>query len=202
MERETGIEPASSAWKAGVLPLNYSRTAQILETPIQAKACWWRELDSNQRTRKRADLQSAAFNHSAIPPKRYTIAQNFWQQTFLRALCTQRGWSPQSAGVHGAVIGTGLPLRWRAAVIWAAPLCKKRISSRPCPVHLACFAMTSAPRPPSPPSSPAAGAAYKPPGLHSPARRLVLGVTLALGIVVSLTVVLSQRLGREHHAAT
>src|SRR4029077_2582854 len=25
VERETGIEPASSAWKAGVLPLNYSR---------------------------------------------------------------------------------------------------------------------------------------------------------------------------------
>jgi hypothetical protein len=29
---------------------------------------WWRRLDSNQRTRKRADLQSAAFNHSATPP--------------------------------------------------------------------------------------------------------------------------------------
>jgi hypothetical protein len=26
LERETGIEPASSAWKAGVLPLNYSRS--------------------------------------------------------------------------------------------------------------------------------------------------------------------------------
>ena len=26
MERETGIEPAPSAWKAEVLPLNYSRT--------------------------------------------------------------------------------------------------------------------------------------------------------------------------------
>ena len=25
MERETGIEPAPSAWKAEVLPLNYSR---------------------------------------------------------------------------------------------------------------------------------------------------------------------------------
>ena len=25
MERETGIEPAQSAWKAEVLPLNYSR---------------------------------------------------------------------------------------------------------------------------------------------------------------------------------
>jgi hypothetical protein len=27
MERETGIEPAPSAWKAEVLPLNYSRPA-------------------------------------------------------------------------------------------------------------------------------------------------------------------------------
>ena len=27
MERETGIEPAPSAWKAEVLPLNYSRLA-------------------------------------------------------------------------------------------------------------------------------------------------------------------------------
>ena len=26
LERETGIEPASLAWKARVLPLNYSRT--------------------------------------------------------------------------------------------------------------------------------------------------------------------------------
>ena len=30
---------------------------------------WWREKDSNLRTHKRADLQSAAFNHSAIPPQ-------------------------------------------------------------------------------------------------------------------------------------
>ena len=28
MERETGIEPAPSAWKAEVLPLNYSRAGQ------------------------------------------------------------------------------------------------------------------------------------------------------------------------------
>ena len=27
MERETGIEPAQSAWKAEVLPLNYSRSS-------------------------------------------------------------------------------------------------------------------------------------------------------------------------------
>ena len=29
MERETGIEPAPSAWKAEVLPLNYSRIRAI-----------------------------------------------------------------------------------------------------------------------------------------------------------------------------
>ena len=31
---------------------------------------WWTGLDSNQRTLARADLQSAAFNHSATPPQR------------------------------------------------------------------------------------------------------------------------------------
>ena len=30
---------------------------------------WWRGLDSNQRTHTRADLQSAAFNHSATSPR-------------------------------------------------------------------------------------------------------------------------------------
>jgi hypothetical protein len=32
-------------------------------------AGWWRGLDSNQRTLARADLQSAAFNHSATSPR-------------------------------------------------------------------------------------------------------------------------------------
>ena len=36
MERETGIEPASLAWKARVLPLNYSRAAL---TPGLSPAC-------------------------------------------------------------------------------------------------------------------------------------------------------------------
>ena len=30
MERETGIEPALVAWKATVLPLNYSRFGTVL----------------------------------------------------------------------------------------------------------------------------------------------------------------------------
>ena len=36
MERETGIEPASLAWKARVLPLNYSRVGRKLQRPLQA----------------------------------------------------------------------------------------------------------------------------------------------------------------------
>src|SRR5688572_24348039 len=40
--------------------LIYGRNLQILS--------WWRGLDSNQRTLARADLQSAAFNHSATSP--------------------------------------------------------------------------------------------------------------------------------------
>ena len=38
---------------------------------LRRTACrqgWWRGLDSNQRTLARADLQSAAFNHSATSP--------------------------------------------------------------------------------------------------------------------------------------
>ena len=38
---------------------------------------WWRGLDSNQRTRKRADLQSAAINHSATSPRNPTLSRIF-----------------------------------------------------------------------------------------------------------------------------
>ena len=33
MERVTGIEPAPSAWKAEVLPLNYTRVATVIACP-------------------------------------------------------------------------------------------------------------------------------------------------------------------------
>ena len=83
MERETGIEPVSLAWKAKVLPLNYSRLASLdlpesgllrLQRLLAAenqvnKNLWWRRLDSNQRRRKPTDLQSAPFSHSGTPPE-------------------------------------------------------------------------------------------------------------------------------------
>ena len=80
LERETGIEPAPSAWKAEVLPLNYSRIARTgtatldgpnLRTchrPCQARLKWWREVDSNHRRREPADLQSAPVGRLGIPP--------------------------------------------------------------------------------------------------------------------------------------
>ena len=84
MERETGIEPVSLAWKAKVLPLNYSRTDraarvdaapmlgnhfQLLKSIRRKPVCWWRRLDSNQCRRKPTDLQSAPFSHSGTPPE-------------------------------------------------------------------------------------------------------------------------------------
>ena len=79
MERETGIEPASLAWKARVLPLNYSRIASTARIARFAKMTlvavfnttyhWWRGLDSNQCRRKPTDLQSAPFSHSGTPPE-------------------------------------------------------------------------------------------------------------------------------------
>ena len=73
MERAAGIEPASSAWKAEVLPLNYARVTiqpnQYLMKPTllpgfklaplkpskgpdaeTSLQIWWREVDSNHRS--------------------------------------------------------------------------------------------------------------------------------------------------------
>ena len=52
-------------------------TAGVTATPEQPTRGWWTGLDSNQRTETRADLQSAAFNHSATCPwgPRWEVAQ-------------------------------------------------------------------------------------------------------------------------------
>lgn len=83
-----GIEPLALAWKAKVLPLyeprtiphqqfrsiNFRTTVWTLLISAPLFSCWWRGLDSNQRTRKRADLQSAAINHSATCPSCRQVA--------------------------------------------------------------------------------------------------------------------------------
>ena len=60
--------------------------------PLSTTA-WWRGLDSNQRTRKRADLQSAAINHSATPPQeaeQFSIEHCFCQLELSRNPCFRK----------------------------------------------------------------------------------------------------------------
>src|SRR5690349_5455471 len=52
---------------SGILP--FSERPGRLDVRDRAYRSWWRGLDSNQRTLARADLQSAAFNHSATSPR-------------------------------------------------------------------------------------------------------------------------------------
>ena len=63
LERETGIEPASSAWKAEVLPLNYSRPARFAN---------YRKLVEGEgfepSKAEPSDLQSDPFDRSGTPP--------------------------------------------------------------------------------------------------------------------------------------
>ena len=58
MERVKGIEPSQPAWKAGTLPLSYTRILSLVEDggfePPKAQL---------------TDLQSAPFGHSGNPPQ-------------------------------------------------------------------------------------------------------------------------------------
>ncbi len=91
-----GIEPTYSAWKAEVLPLNYTRSARRparqVSSPVQVAESnhpqvkspesnrddprlsatlwfWWRGKDSNLRRHKPADLQSAPVGRLGTPPR-------------------------------------------------------------------------------------------------------------------------------------
>ena len=71
LERVAGIEPASSAWKAEVLPLNYTRSTPQL--PIKRYHLPTVSLvGGGGRIRtyegEPSDLQSDPFDHSGTPP--------------------------------------------------------------------------------------------------------------------------------------
>ena len=83
LERVMGIEPTYSAWKAEVLPLNYTRKrSPVPVRPVQFAQSgrkyprlsatlwyWWRGKDSNLRRHKPADLQSAPVGRLGTPPR-------------------------------------------------------------------------------------------------------------------------------------
>ena len=64
-----GIEPTLSAWKAEVLPLNYTRMLSYIKLRKNMSS----PIGGGGRIRtyeaETADLQSAPFNHSGTPPK-------------------------------------------------------------------------------------------------------------------------------------
>ena len=65
--------PRPPAWKAGALPLSYSRPsdrrARYRQSLPKGHANkWWGEEDLNLRRRSPADLQSAPFGHLGISP--------------------------------------------------------------------------------------------------------------------------------------
>ena len=71
MERVAGIEPAQPAWKAGVLPLNYTRlifsalSVLLPPRPSNGGGGWIRTTEAYA-----SDLQSDPFDRSGTPPKR------------------------------------------------------------------------------------------------------------------------------------
>ena len=65
LERVAGIEPASSAWKAEVLPLNYTRRLIVPQLFILTLV----EGEGFEPSKaKPSDLQSDPFDHSGTPP--------------------------------------------------------------------------------------------------------------------------------------
>ena len=76
MERVAGIEPAQPAWKAGVLPLNYTRL-NLLRPSAPLKSYggggWIRTTEAYA-----SDLQSDPFGHSGTPPKRSSKGRIPW----------------------------------------------------------------------------------------------------------------------------
>ena len=70
MERVAGIEPAQPAWKAGVLPLNYTRLiysalpALLPPRTFSGGGGWIRTTEACA-----SDLQSDPFGHSGTPPE-------------------------------------------------------------------------------------------------------------------------------------
>src|SRR5262249_35006055 len=64
--------PRHLAWKARALPAELH--------PHQAEQRLWREKDSNLRSVDAADLQSAPFGHSGIPPNRVPLPSSFFKE--------------------------------------------------------------------------------------------------------------------------
>jgi hypothetical protein len=69
MERVVGIEPTRPAWKAGVLPLNYTRNSY--RYPIRLSVVEGGGFEPPKA--EPSDLQSDPFDRSGTPPNNFTL---------------------------------------------------------------------------------------------------------------------------------
>ena len=65
-----GIEPTSSAWKAEVLPLNYTRWIRTPRVACPKHSCMVEGVGFEPTKAEPADLQSAPVDRLGTPPKR------------------------------------------------------------------------------------------------------------------------------------
>src|SRR5215472_7342243 len=122
VERVMGIEPTSSAWKAEVLPLNYTRAdgAPLPAAPLSGPPSalgWWRGKDSNLRRRKPADLQSAPVGRLGTPPQnepRILILPRRRVNASWPAFCLPEGRADPGSPGSGEPDGRPQPLEARA----------------------------------------------------------------------------------------
>ncbi len=68
LERVMGIEPTPSAWKAEVLPLNYTRLVTFRTAAL--RCCLVEGVGFEPTKAEPADLQSAPVDRLGTPPKR------------------------------------------------------------------------------------------------------------------------------------
>ena len=65
-----GIEPTPSAWKAEVLPLNYTRRIRTPHVACLKHSCMVEGVGFEPTKAEPADLQSAPVDRLGTPPKR------------------------------------------------------------------------------------------------------------------------------------
>src|SRR5436189_5373719 len=91
--------PRPPAWKAGALPLSYSRPSE--SRPRQPEK-WWGGEDLNPRRRPPADLQSAPFGHLGTSPNLPACDENLSVEERWQKLALAGGFEPPTHCLQGS----------------------------------------------------------------------------------------------------
>src|SRR5215470_10185245 len=93
--------PRPPAWKAGALPLSYSRAPS--RRAVARPRSWWGEEDLNPRRRSPADLQSAPFGQLGyLPAYPQTVTPRDEALNHLKCLALAGGFEPPTHCLQGS----------------------------------------------------------------------------------------------------